>query len=245
MNTPPIVSAQEWEAAHQRLLVKEKELTRAHDALAALRRRMPWLAVDQDVRVRRTRRHGESAGAVRRPASADRLSRLLRARHRRLARPRLPRLLDDRRPHRQPRPSQRPRHHAGVRLARAAAGHRAAEGADGLADAVVHDHRQLRRSTSAWTNGTAPTRSSMTATGCSAPTSSTTAATRCWDHLELPGHDGAGAPGNLGGLAGGLPAEPRRTSGGTGTTTYGEHEPSRWFGEPDPNDPNDQRPPRG
>jgi predicted dithiol-disulfide oxidoreductase (DUF899 family) len=25
---------------------------------------------------------------------------------------------------------------------------------------------------------------------------------------------------------------------------YGEREPSRWFGEPDPTDPNDQRPPR-
>jgi predicted dithiol-disulfide oxidoreductase (DUF899 family) len=45
MDTPPIVSAQEWEAEHQRLLVKEKELTRAHDAMAALRRRMPWQAV--------------------------------------------------------------------------------------------------------------------------------------------------------------------------------------------------------
>jgi len=29
MNRPPIVSAQEWEAAHQQLLVPEKELTRA------------------------------------------------------------------------------------------------------------------------------------------------------------------------------------------------------------------------
>ncbi|MDT5223857.1 MAG: hypothetical protein QOG19_1264 [Mycobacterium sp.] len=47
MKTPPIVSAQEWEAAHQQLLVKEKELTRARDALAAERRRMPWLAVDK------------------------------------------------------------------------------------------------------------------------------------------------------------------------------------------------------
>ena len=47
MDTPPIVSAQEWAAEHQRLLVKEKELTRAHDALAAMRRRMPWLAVDK------------------------------------------------------------------------------------------------------------------------------------------------------------------------------------------------------
>jgi hypothetical protein len=47
MKTPPVVSAQEWEAARQELLVKEKQLTRARDALAAERRRMPWLAVDK------------------------------------------------------------------------------------------------------------------------------------------------------------------------------------------------------
>jgi predicted dithiol-disulfide oxidoreductase (DUF899 family) len=47
MQAPPAVSAQEWEAARQRLLVKEKELVRARDALAAQRRRMPWLAVDK------------------------------------------------------------------------------------------------------------------------------------------------------------------------------------------------------
>src|ERR1700719_3788780 len=47
MNTPPIVSQQEWEAARQQLLVKEKGLTRSRDALAAERRRMPWLAVDK------------------------------------------------------------------------------------------------------------------------------------------------------------------------------------------------------
>jgi predicted dithiol-disulfide oxidoreductase (DUF899 family) len=41
------VSAQQWEAARQQLLVKEKELTRARDALAAERRRMPWLAVEK------------------------------------------------------------------------------------------------------------------------------------------------------------------------------------------------------
>ncbi len=41
------VSAQEWEAARQKLLVKEKELTRARDALAAERRRMPWLPVEK------------------------------------------------------------------------------------------------------------------------------------------------------------------------------------------------------
>jgi predicted dithiol-disulfide oxidoreductase (DUF899 family) len=47
MKTPPIVSAEEWEAARQKLLVREKELTRARDALAAERRRMPWLAVEK------------------------------------------------------------------------------------------------------------------------------------------------------------------------------------------------------
>ena len=46
MNTPPIVSPQEWEAARQQLLVKEKASTRARDALAAERRRMPWVAVE-------------------------------------------------------------------------------------------------------------------------------------------------------------------------------------------------------
>ena len=45
MKPPRIVSAQEWEAAREQLLVKEKALTGACDALAAERRRMPWLAV--------------------------------------------------------------------------------------------------------------------------------------------------------------------------------------------------------
>ena len=48
MRRPPVVTAQEWEAARQELLVQEKELTRARDALAARRRRMPWLAVGKD-----------------------------------------------------------------------------------------------------------------------------------------------------------------------------------------------------
>jgi predicted dithiol-disulfide oxidoreductase (DUF899 family) len=50
MNTPPIVSPEEWSAAREAMLVKEKELTRARDALAAERRRMPWMAVDKDYR---------------------------------------------------------------------------------------------------------------------------------------------------------------------------------------------------
>ncbi len=50
MNMPPIVSAQEWEAARQELLVREKELTRARDALAAERRRMPRMPVEREYR---------------------------------------------------------------------------------------------------------------------------------------------------------------------------------------------------
>ncbi|NLT05010.1 MAG: DUF899 domain-containing protein [Solirubrobacterales bacterium] len=47
MNMPPVVSPEEWTAAREELLVKEKELTRARDALAAERRRMPRMAVDR------------------------------------------------------------------------------------------------------------------------------------------------------------------------------------------------------
>jgi predicted dithiol-disulfide oxidoreductase (DUF899 family) len=47
MKTPPIVTPDEWETARQQLLVKEKELVRARDALAAERRRMPWSAVEK------------------------------------------------------------------------------------------------------------------------------------------------------------------------------------------------------
>ena len=47
MRTPPVVSPEDWEAARQQMLVKEKALTRARDALAAERRRMPWMAVDK------------------------------------------------------------------------------------------------------------------------------------------------------------------------------------------------------
>ena len=48
MKLPPIVSPQEWDAARAGLLVKEKALTRARDALAAERRRMPRMAVETD-----------------------------------------------------------------------------------------------------------------------------------------------------------------------------------------------------
>ena len=145
MKTPPIVSQQEWEAARQQLLVKEKALTRSRDALAAERRRMPWMAVEKKYEfdgpkgkvslldLFEGRRQLIVYRAFFEPGvfgwpehacrgcsfGADQVAHLAHL--------------------------ERPRHHPRVRLARAADGHRAPEGADGLGDAVVHHHRRLRR----------------------------------------------------------------------------------------------------
>ena len=48
MKTPPIVSAQEWDAAYQRMLAKEKAHMKTRDALVAERRRMPWMPVEKE-----------------------------------------------------------------------------------------------------------------------------------------------------------------------------------------------------
>ena len=48
MNLPPVVSPAEWQAARETLLVKEKEATRARDALAAERRRLPMVKIEKD-----------------------------------------------------------------------------------------------------------------------------------------------------------------------------------------------------
>jgi predicted dithiol-disulfide oxidoreductase (DUF899 family) len=50
MKTPMIVSPEEWKAEREKLLVEEKALTKARDAMAAKRRRMPWMAVEKDYR---------------------------------------------------------------------------------------------------------------------------------------------------------------------------------------------------
>jgi predicted dithiol-disulfide oxidoreductase (DUF899 family) len=50
MDTPPVVSPEEWKAARHELLATEKEHTRGRDALAAKRRRMPWMAVEKEYR---------------------------------------------------------------------------------------------------------------------------------------------------------------------------------------------------
>jgi predicted dithiol-disulfide oxidoreductase (DUF899 family) len=46
MNTPDVVSAEQWQAARDELLIAEKEATRAIDAIAARRRRLPMVKFD-------------------------------------------------------------------------------------------------------------------------------------------------------------------------------------------------------
>ena len=129
MDTPPIVSPQEWKAEREQLLVKEKEHMRARDALAAERRRMPWMAVEKEYRF-----EGPDG-----PASLldlfDGRRQLIVYRafyepevttyaggRRRVPGAGLRGLLDGRRPGRPPRPPQRARHDARLRLARAPGG---------------------------------------------------------------------------------------------------------------------------
>jgi predicted dithiol-disulfide oxidoreductase (DUF899 family) len=48
MNLPDVVSQEEWKAANDRILAKEKALTREGDALAAERRRQPIMRVERE-----------------------------------------------------------------------------------------------------------------------------------------------------------------------------------------------------
>ena len=221
MKMPPIVSPQEWNAAREEMLVKEKELTRARDALAAERRRMPRMAVEKDYALRGPERPGEPARPLRGPPPADRLPLLLRARRGWLARERLPRLLVHGRPGRAPRPPQRARHD------------------------VRHTSRARRSPTSSagrrgWAGRSPGTRSPTTSTrdfgvdewhGTNAfyprrrrpdlpHLLHRQPRRRGARHpLGLPRHHRARAPGELGGLARGLPADAGRTCGGTSTTS--------------------------
>jgi predicted dithiol-disulfide oxidoreductase (DUF899 family) len=48
MSLPDVVSREQWLEARRRLLTREKEFTRAHDALNADRRRLPMVKVDKE-----------------------------------------------------------------------------------------------------------------------------------------------------------------------------------------------------
>ena len=201
---PPIVTPQDWEAARQRLLVKEKELTRARDALAAERRRMPWLAVEKEY-------------AFDGPAGKASLLDLFEGRrqlivYRAFFEPGVygwpdhacigcSLVADQVGPR---RPPERPGHHARVRLPRAPGGHRTGEGADGLGDALVHDdrrvRRRLRRGRMARHERVHPRRRR------GVPHLLRQQPRRRGDggYLELPGHHRARASGRVGGLTRGL-----------------------------------------
>jgi predicted dithiol-disulfide oxidoreductase (DUF899 family) len=48
MALPPVVTPAEWQAARDELLIEEKRMTRALDALAAKRRRLPMVRIEKD-----------------------------------------------------------------------------------------------------------------------------------------------------------------------------------------------------
>src|SRR5439155_17740515 len=48
MNLPEVVTETEWQAAREALLAEEKEATKARDALAAKRRRLPMVGIDKE-----------------------------------------------------------------------------------------------------------------------------------------------------------------------------------------------------
>ena len=48
VDNPRIVSREEWLAARKELLAKEKQLTRARDAIATQRRQLPWVKVEKN-----------------------------------------------------------------------------------------------------------------------------------------------------------------------------------------------------
>ena len=184
-------------------------MTRSRDALAAERRRMPWLAVDKKYEFDGTKgkvslldlfegrrqlivyRAFFEPGVFGWPEHACRGCSFGADQVAHLAH------------------SERPRHHLGLRLTRAAGGHRAPVKARmDWDDALVHHHRQLRHRTSASMNGTATTCSSATASGCSAHTSSTTAATRPWEAPGATSTSLRSAVRRSGRLARGLPSDP-------------------------------------
>ena len=50
MSLPDVVSSEEWLVARKQLLAREKELTRAKDALNTARRELPMVRIEKDYR---------------------------------------------------------------------------------------------------------------------------------------------------------------------------------------------------
>ena len=132
MTLPEVVSEAEWRAAREELLVKEKEATRALDALAAERRRLPMVLVEKDY---------ELAG----PDGEVRFTDLFDGRRQLIVyhfmfgpgEDRVHRLLVVHRQHRRSQPSARPRHRVCPRFPRPVRRDPRVQGADGVDRAVV------------------------------------------------------------------------------------------------------------
>ena len=69
-----IVSQDEWLAARKAFLAKEKEFTKARDALNAARRALPWVKSRQEILIRWAERQANACRTFRRPQPVDRLS---------------------------------------------------------------------------------------------------------------------------------------------------------------------------
>ena len=100
MDSPEIVTRDEWLAARKELLAQEKELTRQRDELNAARRRLPMVEINKDYRFDGPGRRGRAADLFegRRPAAVYHFMWLVR-RGRGLPVVLLPRRQHRRRPH--------------------------------------------------------------------------------------------------------------------------------------------------
>jgi len=71
MQLPRVVAREEWLAARKRLLIQEKQATRARDALNAARRGLPMVRVDKDYQFEGPALRVEAAGAPARESRSD------------------------------------------------------------------------------------------------------------------------------------------------------------------------------
>ena len=74
MTDHKVVSQAEWLAARKDLLAKEKEFTRQRDAISAERRKLPWVKVEEELRLRYAGRKEDAGRSVRRQEPVDRVS---------------------------------------------------------------------------------------------------------------------------------------------------------------------------
>ena len=181
-------------------------MTRAQDALAAERRRMPWMAGGGDVRIRRSRRHGSLLDLF-----AGRRQLIV---YRAFFEPGVHgwpehacpgcSMLADQVAH----PAHlNARDTTLVFVSRGPqAEHRPAEGQDGLGHPVVHDHRRFRLRLRRGRMARHQRLHSRRRRTSSAPTSSTTVATRRWAGRGAISTSRRSDGRRVGGLPRGLPA---------------------------------------